>query len=544
MIESHYDYIIVGAGSAGCVLANRLSEDPSVRVLLIEAGGGDSHPLLRMPIAWTMVSADKRFDWGYKTEPEQQLGGRQIVLPRGKVIGGSSTVNAMRYSRGHPADYDQWKQMGLQGWGYEDVLPYFKKSERSWRGEGRYHGADGALRVRQSTVTEGAYTPLAAAAKAAGYAETDDIHGDVPEGIIRTELTVDQRGRRHSTARAFLRQALRRGNVTLVTRALTTRIRIENGRAVGVNYRQKDGLVVKAWATREVILSGGSYNTPQLLMISGIGPAEELRQHGITVLLDRPNVGRNLAEHPILPLVMAARETSFMRHLRMDRATVAALRWFFTGRGPFAINGNTLGVFLRTRPELDRPDVQLIFAETSRDAKLWWPHQAAKQVFSVQCSISIQNPQSLGRVRLRSADPDDTPRINLNMFSEQADIDTATRAIRIARDIYGRKEMAEVIGEELLPGTAAQSDEQLAAHIRATAATTQHPCGTCRMGADPAAVVDPQLRVRGVDGLRIVDASVMPTLTVGHINAPVIMIAEKAADMIKADHAARGSAAA
>ena len=542
MSENSFDYVIVGAGSAGCVLANRLTQDPSIRVLLLEAGGHDRHPLLRMPIAWTMVSTDRRFDWGYTTEPEPQLGGRRVILPRGKVVGGSSSVNAMRYSRGHPADYDQWKQMGLQGWGYEDVLPYFKRSERSWRGEGRYHGGQGELRVHESPVDKETYSPLATAAKAAGYAETADIHGDVTEGVIRTELTIDDRSRRHSTARAFLRTALKRPTLTMVTRALTTRIRIENGRAAGVDYRH-GGALIQAHATREVILSGGSYNSPQLLMLSGIGPADELRAHGITVVLDQPNVGRNLAEHPILPVVMTDKGASaFMRHLRMDRAALAAMRWFFTGRGPFSINGNTAGVFLRTRPELDRPDVQLIFAATSRDAKLWWPHQPA--VFSVQCSISIQNPQARGVVTLRSADPADAPRIRLNLFGEQSDIDTAVRAIRIAREIYGHKAMSGLVGEELLPGKAAQTDEQLAEHVRATASTTQHPCGTCRMGADAGSVVDQNLRLRGIAGLRVVDASVMPTLTVGHINAPVIMIAEKAADMIKADQAVGGRAAA
>ncbi len=532
MVQS-YDYIIVGAGAAGCVIANRLTEDRSVSVLLIEAGGRDWHPLLKIPIAWTLAAAQPQFNWGYASEPEPALGGRQIILARGKMLGGSTAINGMRYSRGHPRDYDQWRQLGNEGWGFADVLPYFRRSENNWRGENKYHGGDGPLRVRLARAPQLFYEPLAAAAKSAGIPESEDIHGEVPEGITRAELTVDRFGRRHSTSRAFLAPVLRRQNLTVVMHALTTNVVIEEGRAIGVTY-VRGGLKTTVHADREVILCGGAYNSPQLLMLSGIGPADDLRAHGIAPRVDLPGVGKNLAEHPLVPLVMETLEpVSFLRHLRMDRALLWGARWFLTGGGAFAVNANTAGLFTRTRPDLERPDVQLLYAALARDSKLWWPGQGKRQKFAFQCSISLQHPEALGHLTLRSANPAERPRIFLNLFGAQADIDTAIRGLRLAREIYTHEPIASLIRGELLPGRHATTDAALTDHVRATASTTQHPSGTCKMGSDAMAVVDDKLRVRGVAGLRVADASIMPTIPGGHINAPVIMIGEKAADLIR-----------
>jgi choline dehydrogenase len=533
MTAKGFDYIIIGAGSAGCVIANRLTEDSDVKVLLLEAGGLDRHPLLKMPIAWTNVAADARFNWNYSTEPEPALNGRQVFVARGKVLGGSSTINAMRYSRGHPRDFDQWRQMGNAGWGFADVLPYFRKSEDSWRGEGKYHGTGGPLRVRLGVAPPLMYEPLEQAARAAGFPISDDIHGDVAEGLAQAELTVDRFGRRASTAKAFLKPALRRKNLTLVMHALTTRIRIESGRATGVDFVH-NGVATTAHANREVILCGGAYNSPQILMLSGVGPAAELRKHGIGVLLDLPGVGQHLEEHPLVPVLWETREPiTLHRFLRRDRATWNVLKWFFAGAGPFIYNGNAAGLFVRTRPELERPDVQLILAAVARNAQLWWPWDRAKQTFAFQASVSLLHPEASGQLTLRSADPATPPRIELNLFGSKSDIDTAIRAIRMGRELFACEPLAGMMKSEWMPGANVTSDADLTDYIRGIATTTQHPSGTCKMGNDEMAVVDDQLRVRGIERLRVADASIMPSITGGHLNAPVIMIAEKAADLIR-----------
>jgi choline dehydrogenase-like flavoprotein len=535
-MNSSYDYIIVGAGSAGCVVASRLSEDKDVSVLLLEAGGSDNHPLLRLPIAWPMAAYKSDVTWGYETEDETQLGGRRMPLPRGKVLGGCSTINGMGYKRGHPRDYDQWRQMGLDGWGHADLLPYFKRSERSWRGEGKHHGGSGPLEVRQGGAPQLLLEPLAEAAAAAGYKMTRDINGEEHEGLFITELTVGPRGRRHSTARAFLRPAMSRPNLTVVQGALTTGIVVEGGRAVGVDYIE-GGIRRRAHAEREVVLSAGTYNSPQLLMLSGIGPADELRDLGIKPILDLPGVGKNLAEHAAVPVVMAsARPVTFLRHLRADRALYWGLRWALLGDGPFAVNGNTAGLFLRSRPELERPDLQLTFNTVSLFDRVWWPWQASKQSYTFSCIVCVLHPESRGWVRLRSADPADKPRIRLNIFSEQRDIDVATAGIERARAIYATPPQSGLIKGEILPGAAQQSPSDLAAFIRRLATTMQHPAGTCRMGTDDEAVVDRELRVRGIAGLRVADASIFPTIPGGNINAPTIMVGEKVADLLRGRH--------
>ncbi|MEP6907820.1 MAG: GMC family oxidoreductase N-terminal domain-containing protein [Pseudoxanthomonas sp.] len=530
---SSYDYIVVGAGSAGCVIASRLSEDPDVRVLVLEAGGQDRHPLLRMPMWFLKAQFRPQFTWGFESEPEPQLNNRKLRLPRGKVLGGSSSINGMFYMRGHPRDYDEWRELGCEGWGFDDVLPYFRKSEDSWRAPDRYHARGGELQVSAIDTTRLLHEPMMQTAKAAGYAISDDIDGDVNEGFARGDVTVDRRGRRASTSRAFLRPAMSRPNLTVATHALTTRVLIENSRAVGVEYRQ-DGKLLQARATREVVLSGGAFNSPQLLMLSGIGPADDLQQLDIDVVRDLPGVGGNLSEHPMVLMQFEAKQpVTFLKELRFDRAVASVLRWGITGGGAFATQINSCNIVIRTEPSLDRPDIQLCANPIRMDAGLWFPGVVAPKPHRFSTMVCLLHPHSRGRVSLRSADPSDAPRIKLNLFSEAEDFAIMRRGIRTTRDIYRSGAQGELTGAEVSPGADALSDDQLDDFIRRSASVTQHPVGSCRMGTGEDAVVDPALRVRGIDGLRVADASIMPTVPGANTNAAAIMIGEKAADLIR-----------
>ncbi len=532
MSAMSFDYVIVGAGSAGCVLANRLSADPGVRVLLVEAGGSDDRFLIKMPLGFLRALFDPTLSWGYMSEPEPTLDGRSLWLPRGKVLGGSSSINGMFFMRGHSGDFDAWAAFGCDGWSYADVLPYFKRMEKSWRGAGPWHGADGPLHVIPIDTRRLLHTPLMEAAAAAGFATTDDIHGQIEEGFARGEITVDARGRRASTARAYLRPVLGRPNLNVVTGALVTKVRIDNGKATGIEYRRADG-TVDAQATREVILSGGAFNSPQLLMLSGIGPADELRAHGIEVRVDSPGVGRNLSEHVRVPVEFATRGSiSFLNELRADRVARSVLQWLVLGSGAFATQINSCNIVVRTDPRLAQPDVQLMSNPVRMDARIWWPFVGMRQEHRITADAVVLHPESRGAVTLRSANPADKPRILLNVLATEGDLATARRGVRLARRIYATAPQAELVEREIAPGPAVQSDDDLNAYMRARAGVTQHPVGTCAMGVGAGAVLDPQLRVRGVSGLRIVDASVMPTVPGGNTNAAVIMIAEKAADLI------------
>ena len=530
-MDNSFDYIIVGAGSAGCVIANRLTEDPEVRVLLLEAGGWDNQFLMKMPLGAHLMRYPQ-LNWGFMSEVEPGLGDRPLMLPRGKGLGGSSAVNAMAYSRGHPKDYDQWRQMGCEGWGYADVLPYFKRSEKSWQGETTHHGGSGELSVEQTPIHDKLYKEIIASAEANGYEETPDHHGDKPEGFGVMQFTVDK-GRRASASRAFIHPIKGRKNLVIETGALTRKVVVEDGRATGVEYEQ-DGQIKTALASREVILSAGAYGSPQILMLSGIGPAEHLKEMGIDVVQDLPGVGQNVSEHASYFIhYKLKRKVSYLRYLRWDKVAVNLARWWLLRSGPFAHQATSVHAQVRTRPELERPDMQIFFNPASMMAGPWFPVLKPEPIHEFNAIMILLHPESRGWVKLRSKDPKDAPRIFLNLLSEQRDIDTLIAGLRIARKVFETPPMADEIDREIAPGKEAQSDADLTAYLRRAGMVSHHPVGTCKMGHDDMAVVDPQLRVRGIEGLRVCDASVMPTVPGGNTNAPTIMVGEKAADLIR-----------
>ena len=528
-----HDYVIVGAGSAGCVLANRLSEEAGSRVLLIEAGGPATGFFKDMPISFPRYVLRRDLNWNFVSEPEPYLDGRQVDVPRGKALGGSTAINGMVYARGHRNDYDDWARAGLAGWGYADVLPYFKRSENSWLGEGTYHGGAGPLQVC-AIPSDMMYAELRAASIAAGYPATDDCHGEQTEGAQRGEMSVN-RGRRGNLARVFLEPAMRRPNLSLVTHAQATRLLFEGTRATGVEYLQH-GQRRSATAAREVILAGGTYGSPGILLHSGVGPAAELQRLGIEPRVDLPGVGRNLVEHPFLFLGWRARTDAFVCQLRADRAAVSVLRWALAGTGPFATNGAAGNIFIRTLPDLDRPDMQFTCIAAAMSARdVWFPLIGKRPQHVIGVGVSMIRQDSRGVVSLRSADPLDPPRILFNLFKERSDLQRMVRGIRAARRIYAQEPLQRFVGEELVPGHQVQSDAELEKFVLEVGAITQHPVGTCRMGIDrdPGAVVDADLKVRGIQALRVIDASIMPNVPGGNTNAPTVMIAEKGADMIR-----------
>lgn len=526
-----YDHIVIGGGSAGCVVAARLSERADNRVLLLEAGGPDRSLLLHMPLAFPLLR-ETALDWGYATEPEPHADNRVVPTARGRVLGGSSSVNGMMYSRGHPRDYDQWQQMGATGWSYADVLPYFRKSESNWRGEGPVHGGSGPLHVTPYTSDEPVAAAIRATARGAGYRVLDDFEAGDPEGFALPDSTI-HRGRRASAAKAFLQPARRRPNLQVLSKARVLRIRIERGRAVGVVY-QHAGQVHEARAAREIILSGGTYASPQILMLSGIGPADELRRHGIDVQLDLPGVGANLQEHPLVLMGFGLKQPlRLTRRLRADRLALGLLRWFLTGHGLPSVPLGCIG-YHKSHAGLERPDIESIFMTTNMLARPWFPGWRKPEPDALTVMNAVLRPHSRGRVGLRSADPLDKPRIQLNLLQDAEDLRLLRHATRWTRDFVRKAPLAAHVGAELFPGANADSDAALDAYFRQTVTIGQHPTSTCRMGSDADAVVDPELRLRGIAGLRIADASVMPALIGGHTNAPAMMIGEKAADLILA----------
>lgn len=531
-MRTAYDYIVIGSGSAGAVVAARLSEDPAVSVLLLEAGPRDRHPLQLMPLAFPRVALGRIGTWQFESEPEPELHGRRLPIPRGRTLGGTSSVNAMIAVRGNRRDYDDWAALGLNGWSFDEVLPYFKRLESHWRGAGPWHGGDGPVRISRMEGPDLLWEPLLAAAQAAGIPCCDDPNGPEQDGISRMESTVFD-GRRVSTAQAYLHPAANRPNLTIETGALVHRIVVRGGRAIGVEYAMR-GRLLTALAGNEVVLSAGAYGSPQVLLLSGIGPADELRTAGVEPVHDLPGVGRDLADHPVVINEFdLSGDEGLTRHLRADRAALAAWQWFAHRSGPFAYTGTVANIFVRSTEGLDRPDMQMMCLPLSGDARLWVPGLQRKPVARLSVRTGYLPLKSRGWVRLRSADPRDPPRIFLNMFAAPGDLVGMVRSLHLSRRIYAQSPLREMIARENLPGDEVTSDAGLTEYVRRHATHRAHPACSCRMGADEGAVVDAELRVRGIDGLRIADASVMPSLPRGNPNLPIMMIGEKAADLLR-----------
>jgi 4-pyridoxate dehydrogenase len=525
---TEFDYVIIGAGSSGCTLAYRLSEN--ARVIVLEAGGWDRDPWIHIPLGWGRMLTKRMHDWMYFSEPEPGMNGRPIECARGKVIGGSSSINAMAYVRGHRGDYDRWAASGLEQWSYAHVLPYFQRQE-SWEGgASQYRGGDGPLTTQLTRFTDPLVEAYAEAGASAGYRWTGDYNGREQEGFSRWQSTI-RNGRRCSAALAYLKPAMGRANLRVETGALATRVLFDRNRAVGVEYLAHNGAIARVHATREVILAGGVINSPQVLMLSGIGDPAELRTHNIDVKVPLPAVGKNLQDHISAALIYARKTPGeFHRAMRLDRITRELAKAYLFGTGFASDLPGGLFAFLKSDAAAPMPDIQFLFNAGSMAAKPYLPPFLPSFPDTFGCRVALLRPKSRGRVALAYADPQAPPRIYQNFLAAEDDLRILRTGIRMARDVGRQTPLAPFVTSELTP---LNSDAEIDAHIRATGITVHHPAGTCRMGADEQSVVDPELRVRGVEALRVVDASVFPDLIGGNINAPVIMIAEKAADMMR-----------
>lgn len=522
------DFVIVGSGSAGSAMAYRLSEDGKHSVIVIEYGGSDFGPLIQMPAALSYPMNMRRYDWGFQTEPEPHIGGRVLATPRGKVIGGSSSINGMVYVRGHARDFDHWAEQGATGWSYANVLPYFKRMENSKGGEDGWRGTSGPLHVQRGPRKNPLYTAFVEAGRQAGFETTDDYNGSKQEGFGPMEQTIHQ-GRRWSAANAYLKPALKRPNVRLVN-GFARRVVIENGRATGVEIENRSGIQVVR-ANREVIVAASSINSPKLLLLSGIGPAEQLRQHGIEVIADRPGVGQNLQDHMELYIQQESLQpiTLYSKLNLFSKALIGA-QWLFFKSGLGASNHFEAAAFVRSRPGVDYPDIQYHFIPIA----IRYDGKAAAKAHGFQAHVGPMRSKSRGSVTLRSPDPWEKPVIRFNYMSHPDDWADFRHCIRLTREIFGQKAFDLYRGREISPGAHVQTDEQLDDFIRQHVESAYHPCGTCRMGRadDPMAVVDPECRVIGVEGLRVADSSIFPRVTNGNLNAPSIMTGEKAADHV------------
>ncbi|KAA2311511.1 choline dehydrogenase [Pseudooceanicola sediminis] len=526
------DFVIIGSGSAGSVMASRLSEDAKNKVIVLEFGGTDAGPFIQMPAALSYPMNMKRYDWGFSSEPEPGLGGRTLVTPRGKVVGGSSSINGMVYVRGHARDFDHWSDQGATGWAYADVLPYFKRMEH-WHdgghgGDAGWRGSNGPLHVTRGPRKNPLFQAFVDAGEQAGFELTDDYNGEKQEGFGPMEQTV-WRGRRWSTANAYLKPALKRDNLEML-RCYARKVVIEDGRAVGVEI-ERGGKIEVVRARREVIIAASSINSPKLLMLSGIGPAAHLADHGIEVVADRAGVGQNLQDHLELYIQQASTQPiTLYKHWNLWGKALAGAEWTFFKSGLGSSNQFESAAFIRSKPGVEYPDIQYHFLPIA----VRYDGKAAAEGHGFQAHVGPMRSKSRGAITLNSADPKDAPRILFNYMSHPDDWADFRHCIRTTREIFGQAAFDPYRGKEILPGSDVQSDAALDAHIREHAESAYHPCGTCKMGRadDPTAVVDPECRVIGVEGLRVADSSIFPRITNGNLNGPSIMVGEKASDHI------------